>query len=559
MAKKKKKSNEVNFPFGFVAVILLVVAVLLGTIGFLAFRESYFPKKVFFPKTQHTMCVGDVAEMPATIQPVVKNNTLVYKSSDVSVASVTQNGVITAIGEGECVISAEHTFSKMKAVMKITVEKPVLRIEISKDKATLNEGDTIGVNAVISSTGFAVVNLEYTSSDENVCEVNSDGIITAKDVGSAVVTVVEKESGASAKMDITVIAPLKDMYFKTDSVDIMVDETYQPPVVFAPADASDQKVEYSISPEAVAVVGKNGKVRGVSGGSAVLTVTHKSSGKTAKMRINVYEQVKSIKLNKNQLMIKVGESANVLAEVNPALAKDKTLSWTSSDKSVAFVSVSGAGTCNIKGVAEGTCKIIATSNSNPEVSAELLVTVEKSENHTITQETYIDGILVVNKTYGLPKDYNSGGGLTAETKSAFAKMKQDASKEGIELRIVSGYRSYDYQKNLFNKYLNRPGETRESVESYSARPGYSEHHTGLAIDVNNASSSFVGTPEQKWLNENCVKYGFIIRYPEGKEQYTGYKYEPWHIRYLGVETAQKVYESGLCLEEYLNITSQYSF
>lgn len=542
-----------------IVVLLLLLVVALAAVGIIAVKNMFFPDEVTFSEKEHTMYVGDILVMPAKISPKVKNSELVYKSSDTAVATVTQNGVISAIGVGEAEITAEHSFSKKTATVLIKVTESILRIELESTKETVIEGDEISMKYELVSSGFVKVNMVYSSSDERVCTVNTDGIITAHDAGEAVITVKDTESGIKNEMKITVIAPLETLYFKTQSVDLLVDDVYESTVVFVPEDATDKKIEYSISPETVATTDSKGRVTGVKSGSAVLTATHVETGKTAKMRINVYEIAKKITLNKTQLLVKQGNTENVLAEISPATTKDKTLTWTSSDSSVAIVTVSGAGTANIKGISVGTCKIKATSNSNPEVSAELLVTVEKDETHTITKETYINGILIVNKTYGLPQNYNDGGGLTTQTKNAFAEMKKAAAAEGIELRIVSGYRSYAYQKDLYNSYLRRPGQSQAYVETYSARPGHSEHQTGLAIDVNNASDSFLGTPEQKWLEAHCVEYGFIIRYPEGKEDITGYKYEPWHIRYLGKETARKVYESGLCLEEYLGVTSEYSY
>lgn len=167
--------------------------------------------------------------------------------------------------------------------------------------------------------------------------------------------------------------------------------------------------------------------------------------------------------------------------------------------------------------------------------------------------TYIDGILIANKTYKLPKSYNPGTNIKAY--KAFKKMQSDACKDVINLYIASGFRSYLYQKQLYNSYKARDG--KKKADTYSARAGHSEHQTGLAFDINNPSSSFDNTKEAKWLSENCTKYGFIIRYEKSKENITGYKNESWHIRYLGKGLAKKVTESGKCLEEYLNITSQY--
>ncbi len=168
--------------------------------------------------------------------------------------------------------------------------------------------------------------------------------------------------------------------------------------------------------------------------------------------------------------------------------------------------------------------------------------------------TCIDGILVVNKSYPLPADYNPKG-LTSDTCRAFRKMACSARKDEICLCIYSGFRSYDYQKQLYNNYVSAYG--REKADTFSARAGYSEHQTGMAIDVNCADDSFDGTPEALWLAENSWKYGFIVRYPKDKQHITGYKYEPWHVRYLGIETARNVYCSGLTLEEYLGIDSVY--
>lgn len=169
--------------------------------------------------------------------------------------------------------------------------------------------------------------------------------------------------------------------------------------------------------------------------------------------------------------------------------------------------------------------------------------------------TYVNGILIVNKTYSLPKDYDPGS-LNNDAKNAFDEMQKSAEGENIKLWIASGYRSYTLQNSLYNNYVLKDG--KEKADTYSARPGHSEHQTGLAMDLNIIDSSFEGTPEAIWIEQNCYKYGFIIRYPKGKESITGYKYEPWHIRYLGKEIAKKVYDSGKTLEEYLNITSKYS-
>ncbi|WP_096549801.1 M15 family metallopeptidase [Ureibacillus thermosphaericus] len=179
------------------------------------------------------------------------------------------------------------------------------------------------------------------------------------------------------------------------------------------------------------------------------------------------------------------------------------------------------------------------------------------EGQTLPSEpTYIKGVLIANKKYPLPKDYAPGENV--EARAAFELMAQEAKTLGFELVAFSTYRSYEYQELLYNKYVERDG--KENADRYSARPGYSEHQTGLAFDIGEKgredlwlTEAFGQSEAGKWLAENAHRYGFILRYPKGKEHITGYMYESWHFRYLGVELATKVKDSGVTLEEYLGI------
>lgn len=163
--------------------------------------------------------------------------------------------------------------------------------------------------------------------------------------------------------------------------------------------------------------------------------------------------------------------------------------------------------------------------------------------------TYVNGTLIANKQYSLPENYAPG--LRDDVYNAFKTLQQDAKKQKYSIEILSGYRSYSYQEKLYNDYVKKYG--KEKADTFSAQPGHSEHQSGLALDVGKLDESYGNTNEGKWLAANAYKYGFIIRYPKGKENITGYAYEPWHIRYLGKELAQKVYKSGLTLEEYFGI------
>lgn len=253
----------------------------------------------------------------------------------------------------------------------------------------------------------------------------------------------------------------------------------------------------------------------------------------------------SIFLSTYSVTLQAGESKMPIVTMLPENASDKSEIWTSSDTGIASVNELG----NITGVSEGSCTVRVSAAADPEVYAEVEVTVTAAPGIT-----YIGGILVVNKTYALPADYNPG--VDPAAKAAFDEMQADAAALGLNIYISSGFRSYDYQAGLYQRYVDRSGQAE--ADRYSARAGHSEHQTGLAFDLNSITEEFKDTDEGKWVTENCHNYGFIIRYPADKESVTGYMYEPWHIRYLGIDTAKAVHDSGLCLEEYLGITSQYS-
>jgi len=136
--------------------------------------------------------------------------------------------------------------------------------------------------------------------------------------------------------------------------------------------------------------------------------------------------------------------------------------------------------------------------------------------------------------------------------NAFLKMQAAAKQSGYELIIIDGYRSFDYQGKIFENYAEKKG--MDYANQYVALPGTSEHQTGLAIDIGafheGVYSDELSEAEIKWLKDNAYKYGFILRYPEGKESITGYSYEPWHYRYVGTSLAKKIYNLNITLEEY---------
>ena len=267
-------------------------------------------------------------------------------------------------------------------------------------------------------------------------------------------------------------------------------------------------------------------------------VTHLKTTKTAKRIINVIDTTSpeitlkdaDIEIYQNQDYNEPGFSAtdNYDKDITSKVQIDNPIDKTKT------------GEYTITYTVEDSSKNKATKTRKVTVKEKI-----KTENGL----TYINGILIVNKKYSLPANYNPGVDSTAE--NALKQLQQGASTAGYNIPLLSGFRSYSRQQTLYNNYVARDGVTL--ADTYSARPGHSEHQSGLAFDVGKLDNNYGETAAGKWLKDNAHKYGFIIRYLKGKESITGYQYEPWHIRYVGIDHATKIYEQGITLEEYLNI------
>ena len=186
-------------------------------------------------------------------------------------------------------------------------------------------------------------------------------------------------------------------------------------------------------------------------------------------------------------------------------------------------------------------------------------------NVTFDTDTNKGYLMLVNKFYHLNQDYSrsdienvslqysySGQSAASIGIENFALMRQDVMDElGVHLMVNSSYRPYSDQEEIYNDFKN---VSLKYADSYAARPGYSEHQTGLAIDVtsleNKTINEFKVSKEYEWLKNNCHKYGFILRYPENKEHITGYNTESWHFRYVGKDVAKQIYEEGITFDEY---------
>lgn len=193
------------------------------------------------------------------------------------------------------------------------------------------------------------------------------------------------------------------------------------------------------------------------------------------------------------------------------------------------------------------------TDTSSEVVYPVQLTVEQATSLTV----------VVNKKHKLPENYVpttvsvAGGKMRQEAATELQKLLDAANSSGNNLKIISSYRSYLTQVSTYNGYVNQYGQAQ--ADTFSARPGHSEHQTGLAVDLGNTDGScaleicFANTLGGEWLAVNAENYGFIIRYPEGKETDTGYQFEPWHLRFVGIDTAKAIVASGKTLDQYFDV------
>lgn len=201
----------------------------------------------------------------------------------------------------------------------------------------------------------------------------------------------------------------------------------------------------------------------------------------------------------------------------------------------------------------------ANSISDP---ASLWVVVNKLR--PLEPKTYVPADLVVPNVPLRANITSDEKYMRSDSAAALEKMFTTAKQAGISLNIQSGYRSYNFQVGLYNSYVRQNGQT--AADTFSARPGYSEHQTGLAVDVGTVrgvcevDQCFGDTPEGQWVAANAYLYGFIVRYPKGMDNITGYEYEPWHLRYVGVSLSTEMHKGGIqTLEQFFGLPAAPSY
>lgn len=501
-AQKKRNRLIANIMIYSGIALLIIMCAILVTLIFTGNNGDSIKGLEITNSGDITLRVGHSEQLKTKTEPSDTEYALSYVSADTSVATVSLNGKITGVSDGKTEItvsSGELSDSIIVIVKKDIIEK----LDVSLAALSLDGGEEQKVTAKLTPSDAKDVSLSWKSADTEVATVDKDGNIKGVNTGETTVTVTDSVTGLSKDISVTVNGlELPDsMEFDKKSVTLEVGEVYNSVLKFSPEDITHTSAIYYTSDSSVASVTNEGVITAKSEGSCTIEAYYENDFRlVATMEVNI---------------------------IDPYVITQPETTVPETPK-------------------PETSKPQASEPSAPSYNG-------SHKMEVIDGITYFDGVMIANKTYTLPASYNPG--VQPVAMDAFYDMQAAAAADGISLWILSSFRSYEDQDVIYNRYVAQDG--RDAADTYSSRPGHSDHQTGYTFDLNSLEQDFQYDPAGKWLDKNCYKYGFIIRYPKGKESSTGYMYEPWHVRYIGVDLATKVTQSGLSLEEYFGITSQY--
>ncbi len=501
-AQKKRNRLIANIMIYSGIALLIIMCAILVTLIFTGNNGDSIKGLEITNSGDITLRVGHSEQLKTKTEPSDTEYALSYVSADTSVATVSLNGKITGVSDGKTEItvsSGELSDSIIVIVKKDIIEK----LDVSLAALSLDGGEEQKVTAKLTPSDAKDVSLSWKSADTEVATVDKDGNIKGVNTGETIVTVTDSVTGLSKDISVTVNGlELPDsMEFDKKSVTLEVGEVYNSVLKFTPEDITHTSAIYYTSDSSVASVTNEGVITAKSEGSCTIEAYYENDFRlVATMEVNI---------------------------IDPYVITQPETTVPETPK-------------------PETSKPQASEPSAPSYNG-------SHKMEVIDGITYFDGVMIANKTYTLPASYNPG--VQPVAMDAFYDMQAAAAADGISLWILSSFRSYEDQDVIYNRYVAQDG--RDAADTYSSRPGHSDHQTGYTFDLNSLEQDFQYDPAGKWLDKNCYKYGFIIRYPKGKESSTGYMYEPWHVRYIGVDLATKVTQSGLSLEEYFGITSQY--
>lgn len=515
--KKRKRNRTIANIMIYSGIGLLIVAcAVLVAVIFNGNNGSSIKSLDITNSGEITLRVGHSQQIKVKTEPADTEYALSYVSGDTSVATVSLDGKVTAVKNGKTEITVSS--GELSDTITVNVKKDIIEsLDVSLAALSLDGGEEQKVEAKLTPADAKDVKLSWKSADTDVATVDKNGVVKGVNTGETTVTLTDSVTGLSKDITVTVngLELPESMKFDKDSVTVEVGDVYNAVLKFTPEDITYTGAIYYTSDSSVASVTNEGVITAKSAGNCTIEAYYENDYRlVATMEVTVIDSF-------------------------PITSQETTAPETPSPETT---------TPDTEPEPE--------PETDPPASSTPAPAPEYSGSHkmeVIDGITYFDGVMIANKTYTLPASYNPG--VQPEAMDAFYDMQAAAAADGISLWILSSFRSYDDQDVIYNRYVAQDG--RDAADTYSSRPGHSDHQTGYTFDLNSLEQDFQYDPAGQWLDKNCYKYGFIIRYPKGKESSTGYMYEPWHVRYIGVDLATKVTQSGLSLEEYFGITSQY--
>ena len=519
--KKRKRNRTIANIMIYSGIGLLIVAcAVLVAVIFNGNNGSSIKSLDITNSGEITLRVGHSQQIKVKTEPADTEYALSYVSGDTSVATVSLDGKVTAVKNGKTEITVSS--GELSDTITVNVKKDIIEsLDVSLAALSLDGGEEQKVEAKLTPADAKDVKLSWKSADTDVATVDKNGVVKGVNTGETTITLTDSVTGLSKDISVTVngLELPESMKFDKDSVTVEVGDVYNAVLKFTPEDITYTGAIYYTSDSSVASVTNEGVITAKSAGNCTIEAYYENDYRlVATMEVTVIDSF-------------------------PITSQETTAPETPSPETTTPDT-------------EPEPEPEPEPETDPPASSTPAPAPEYSGSHkmeVIDGITYFDGVMIANKTYTLPASYNPG--VQPEAMDAFYDMQAAAAADGISLWILSSFRSYEDQDVIYNRYVAQDG--RDAADTYSSRPGHSDHQTGYTFDLNSLEQDFQYDPAGQWLDKNCYKYGFIIRYPKGKESSTGYMYEPWHVRYIGVDLATKVTQSGLSLEEYFGITSQY--
>ncbi len=515
--KKRKRNRTIANIMIYSGIGLLIVAcAVLVAVIFNGNNGSSIKSLDITNSVEITLRVGHSQQIKVKTEPADTEYALSYVSGDTSVATVSLDGKVTAVKNGKTEITVSS--GELSDTITVNVKKDIIEsLDVSLAALSLDGGEEQKIDAKLTPADAKDVKLSWKSADTDVATVDKNGVVKGVNTGETTITLTDSVTGLSKDITVTVngLELPESMKFDKDSVTVEVGDVYNSVLKFTPEDITYTGAIYYTSDSSVASVTNEGVITAKSAGNCTIEAYYE----------NDYRLVASMEVT--------------VIDPFPITSQETTAPETPSPETTA-----------------PDTEPEPEPETDPPASSTPAPAPEYNGSHkmeVIDGITYFDGVMIANKTYTLPASYNPG--VQPEAMDAFYDMQAAAAADGISLWILSSFRSYEDQDVIYNRYVAQDG--RDAADTYSSRPGHSDHQTGYTFDLNSLEQDFQYDPAGQWLDKNCYKYGFIIRYPKGKESSTGYMYEPWHVRYIGVDLATKVTQSGLSLEEYFGITSQY--